>query len=212
MGLDMGNGGCRVHGGGKGAQWGISNPNYKTGKYSKVLSKNLIPDYDKARTNPEYLKLNDEIALVDARLVNLLASVEGKSSSLIFSNLSSVVSKIERSQRAIVRARNISDEEQRQKALENANIDYLDAVTEVVRLIKTGSKEWYIWEDITELIERRRRLVETERKLLVDMQMLVHTQDVIVLLDAVMESVRRNVTDRSIRQSIQSDFVRLTAK
>lgn len=210
MGLAMPNGKCRVHKGG--APTGIAAHNYKTGKYSKVLPRRLIENYEIARSDPEYLKLQDEISLLDSRLLELTSSIDGKASSTIFDELSNTITRTEKAQSILVRSKNILDEEQRQRVREKANIDFLESVNDIARLVKSGAKEWHIWNDIAAVIEQRRRLVETERKLLVDMQMLINTQDVLVLLDALMESVRRNVTDQSIRAEVQKDFVRLTAK
>ena len=126
--------------------------------------------------------------------------------------LNAEVDKIEISQTTILRARNIQDEEQRDKVISRANQDWLEAIAKVTRLVRTGVKEWYIWTDIINLVENRRRLVETERRLLVDMQRLVDTEDVMILLDALMDSVKSNVSDRDTRKAIQSDFLRLTAR
>ena len=210
MGLDMGNGRCRVHGGK--SLSGISHPNYKTGKYVKSLPRRYFENYENALRDPNYLKLSNEIALLDSRLSELISQIDNKTSSTIFGELVSKVNKMEKAQAIIVRSQNIQDEDQRKLVQEKANIDFLESVADIARLSKSGAKEWYIWSDITDLIEKRRRLVETERRLLIDMQMLINTQDVMVLLDAVMESVRRNVTNRNIRQSIQADFIRLTTR
>jgi len=205
--IAMPNGKCRVHGGG--ALSGIAHPNYKDGRHVKNLPKRYLENYGAARSNPDYLKLQDEIALLDARLAELTGSIDEKASYTIFSELNKTVSAMEKARAALLRSQNIKDEERCIKASEKANMDFMESISEIARLVKTGSKEWYIWQDITSLIESRRRLVETERKLLVDMQILVNTQDVMILLDALMESVRRNVTDRNTRQSIQTDFNRL---
>lgn len=210
MAIAMPNGKCRVHGGG--SPTGIAAPNYKHGKYSKTLPRRLIENYEIARGDPEYLKLQDEISLLDSRLLELTGSIDGKTSSIIFDELSDAVNRMEKAQGILVRSQNILDEEQRQKVREKANADFAESINDIARLVKSGAREWHIWNDIATVIEHRRRLVETERKLLVDMQMLINTQDVLVLLDAIMESVRRNVTDKSIRAEVQKDFVRLTTK
>lgn len=209
LGLAMrGKDSCRVHGG-KSLK-GIAHPRYKTGKYSELPDDLLV--YQDLRNNPDYLKLQDEIALIDARLVQLTSNLNGDSSSEIFNQLVSTAKRIENAQAAIIRSQNIQDEEEREKVRIESNQIFLSNVSEIIKQVKVGAKEWYVWDDITSLIEQRRRLVDTERKLLVDTQNLINVQDVMIILDAVMESVRRNVTDQATRQRIQSDYLRYTAR
>jgi len=204
LGLARPNGKCRSHNGS--AASGIAAPNYKHGKYVSNLPKRYLSNFRAAQDNPDYLKLQDDIHLVDARLMELTGSIDEKSSSLIFDKLSAEVSKMEMAQAAVVRSQNITDKETRERMRAKANADYIDSVSELSRLIKRGAKEWYIWHDITDLIEKRRRLVETERKLLVDMQNLIRIEDTFVRFDILMESIRRNVPDRDTRAAIQSDY------
>jgi hypothetical protein len=66
---------CRYHGGA--TPRGIASPNFKHGKYSKDLPKGLIARYEQAAQDPELLALRDEIALLDARMVELMHKLGG---------------------------------------------------------------------------------------------------------------------------------------
>ena len=200
----MGSGCCRVHGGK--SLSGIASPSYKDGLYVKSLPKRYLQNYDQARNNPDYLKLQDSIGVVDARLMELMSGIDEKASSHIFNSLISYVNQMEKSQAVLVRSQNIRDEEQRARVREKANTEFLESINEIARLVKSGAKEWYIWNDITELIEKRRRLVETERRLLVDMNIMVRIEETFTRFNILMESIRRNVPDRNIRAAIQSDY------
>lgn len=197
---------CNVHG--AKSLKGIAHYNLKSGKYSKHLPARIDHNYEQARKNPDYLKLEDEIALIDSRLIELTEKIGAQASSHIFTDLSSQVKKMESAQAVLIRAQNIVNKEQREKVREKANIEFSESLTEITRLVKSGSRDWYIWDDITDLIEKRRRLVETERRLLIDMQMLINLEDAFLRFDILMESIRRNVRDRHIRSAIQSDFNR----
>lgn len=62
---------------------------------------------------------------------------------------------------------------------------------------------------IHELIENRRRLVETERKRLVDMQQMMTAEQAMMLLAAVEAVIRKHVDDRNTLASIGADIARL---
>lgn len=58
---------CAMHGGH--SLIGPAHPNYKSGRYSKLLPGGLAMNYEKGRRDPELLALRDEIALTNARLI-----------------------------------------------------------------------------------------------------------------------------------------------
>ena len=60
------------------------------------------------------------------------------------------------------------------------------------------------------LIEQRRRLVETERKRLVDLQQMMTAEQAMVLL-ATVESIVRKHVDRNTMAAISADIARLVA-
>lgn len=61
------------------------------------------------------------------------------------------------------------------------------------------------------LIENRRRLVETERKRLVDLQQMMTAEQAMTLLAAVEAVVRKHVDDRDTLANIAADIARLVA-
>jgi hypothetical protein len=66
----MENGRCRIHGGLTPS--GFALPQFKTGRYSKVLPEALRHRYEVARDDEDLLSLRDEIALIDLRITDLL--------------------------------------------------------------------------------------------------------------------------------------------
>lgn len=203
---------CRVHGG-KNLR-GISSGTYKTGRYSKyvnVLPKSVLEIYRQVENNPDYLKLKDEIELIDSRLVQLSGQIATRTSSQIFEHLTTEIQRFDQANRRLNRASNIQDESVREREMNKHRQEAAEAMANLRQHIRDGSREWWIWNDILNLIENRRRVVETERKLLIDMQMLIKLEDVAVLADALMASVRENVKDKDVRQRIQTDFIRLTS-
>src|SRR5262245_50957479 len=63
------------HHGGRSPQ-GIALPQTKSGRYSKHLPSRLLATYEEAKRDPEILALRDEVALIDARLAELLKRID----------------------------------------------------------------------------------------------------------------------------------------
>src|SRR5690349_13713695 len=84
-GAPMPNGRCRLHGGKTPS--GIASPQYKTGRYSRVLPTRLQSRYDAARTDAALLELRDDISLLDARLEDLLSRVDTGESGVLWASL-----------------------------------------------------------------------------------------------------------------------------
>src|SRR5438132_9050789 len=59
------NGRCRSHNGG--AKSGIAHPRYTTGKYALSMPTRLLERYRQAVTDPDYLNMQHEMALMQSR-------------------------------------------------------------------------------------------------------------------------------------------------
>lgn len=136
---------CYHHGGKTPS--GIAAPSFRTGRYSKHLPTRLLATYEDAKRDPNLLVLQDELALVDARISFLLSNP-------------------------------------------NQSED--------------------TWEEIRNLIEQRRKLVESERKRLVELQQVVTADQAMLLIRAVVASVREHVRDPAILRAITEDLARLS--
>src|SRR5918992_3542816 len=72
---------CSMHGGK--SLVGPAVNTYRSGRHSRYLPVRMAAKYQEAEHDPELLSLRDQIALVDARLADLLARVDtGESGSL----------------------------------------------------------------------------------------------------------------------------------
>src|SRR3954469_9482211 len=63
---------CTVHGGLTPS--GHASPHFKSGRYSRYLPSRLSERYHEAQADQRLLELREEIALIDARLCDLLAT------------------------------------------------------------------------------------------------------------------------------------------
>ena len=186
----MANGRCRLHGG-KSLPAGIGHPTFKTGKYSKDLPTRLASRYAEALADTELLSLRDDVALVDARISELLARIDKGESGRIWAKLA--VAKTE-----FIAARNAHD------------IPTMDQwLSDILRLIDAGNADWMIVADIVRLQDHKRKLGESERKRLIEMRQIITAEQAAVLLGAITDIIVRNVTDRDTRARISAELTRI---
>ena len=83
-------------------------------------------------------------------------------------------------------------------------------VKNIGRMIEDGNRENDLWIEIFAAVDQRRRLVESERKRLEQMEQLVTVSEMMVLASALLSSIQTHVTDRRALAAISNDFARLT--
>ena len=130
---------------------GPASPNWIDGRYSRVLPLGLVEAYRRSQDDPARLELGAEIALVDARIGELLRGI--------------------------------------------------DQGTE---------EDDATWRVIAELIDRRRKLVESERRRLVQAEQMISAEQALALLALLVEAVHEHVHDRHALRAIVDEYTRLT--
>lgn len=181
---------CRLHGGK--SLSGIAHPKFKHGRRSKSIPARLMGSYSEALTDPQLLELGDEVALIDARLNDMLTRVEQGDSPDLWHQLRATYKDLHK---AIF--------------VEVDQTQMIAALNVMERLINRGIADWAAWQEIQNTIEQRRRLVESERKRLDQMEQLVTVSEMMVLASALLSSVQIHVTDRRALAAISADFTRL---
>lgn len=189
--LAMPNGRCYFHGGKN--LGGIASPTFKHGRYSKFLPVRLLATYKASLSDPDLLALREQVAVLDARLVDVLKRVDTGESSRLWRQLRAAHG-------ALLDARARSD-----TAAMAARLNDLGG------LIGEGVADYAAWADVRALIQERRQVVESERKRMVEMQMMITSDRAMVLLAAVVDTIRRHVTDRSTLAAISADIGSLVA-
>jgi hypothetical protein len=170
---------------------GIASPTFKTGRYSKHLPARLAERYQHAANDPELLALREDVALVDARLEDLLSRVDTGEAGVLWRE----------ARKAYHELREANATHDVKKASE--------AFASLGQWLEKGAGDYAAWDEINRVLEQRRRLVESERKRLIEMEQVITSEQAMVLIAALTESVRRHVTDRPTLAAIQTDFVRL---
>jgi hypothetical protein len=180
----MANGRCRVHGGK--IPHGFALPQTKHGRYSKYLPERLASRYEEAERDPNLLRLDGEIALIDVRLRTVLDGLgRGESPDLW-------------------------------ELLQEVWADYEDgqatAIDRIGGIIAQGIAEQHTWKELRSLIRDRVRLVESERKRLVELNQMITAEQAMLFMAAVVDTVRRYVSDRDALAHIASDLRALSVR
>ncbi len=188
----MPNGRCRMHGGK--APKGVAHPSTIHGRYSKDLPVRLADRFQASQADPDLLNLKLEIALLDARLEELIGrlDVDGAGSQWGYVAM-------------IHAAMN--------QAVDDDSIDELKALVDTLgTAIGRAMQDQQAWSVIGKVIDQRRKLVETEGKRRVAMQDLMDTNQAMMLITAVTESVKRHVHDRDVLSRIGADLREIMAR
>lgn len=183
---------CAMHGGK--SPGGLGSATLKSGKYSKYLPQGLAEKYGAAVTDPEILALNNEIALVDARAMELLDGLNsGEATATLWNKLQKAAAELDAAQRA------------------GDAVKLAMALNDMLELIRRGAAESARWLEIYNLFERRRRLVDSERKRRMDMQTSVNAEQVMLLVRSIADLVNQHVPDRDARSAISTGLANLIA-
>ena len=180
---------CRMHGGQ--SLRGPAHPNFRTGRYSKVLPTRILARYREAEQDADLTSLRSELALVDARMGDLLARVDTGESGALW--------------RAMLQAHRAC-----KRYTERGHVAKMrEALADVESRLDAGVLDYEAWREIQALIEQRRKLADSEARRLVMLQQMISAEQLTVLLGVIVEIVARHITDRQVLSKIATDLQRL---
>jgi hypothetical protein len=179
---------CRMHGGA--SLRGIEHPNFRHGKFAKDLLPRLQQDYYRTLEDSRILALVDEIALLSTRIHDVLRSGEsGKAWKDVHAAWSEVDEAVSE-----------GDAHRLRKGLE-----------EMERTIRSGLRDQRHWEEIGALLERLRKLKDSEFRHRIDSRMAVTTEQLASEVACVLDILKRNVKDPDVMRSINEELRRLVS-
>jgi len=181
------NGRCRMHNGN--AAKGVAAPNFKTGRWSKYVEPELAERYHASLEDSELLSLEDEIALTDALIASALPRLKTRESGAAWGLLRKSIDKLEES---------------------FVNEDY-GKVTILMRqmrdVIDERVEHFAAEAELRTNMEQRRKLSESRRKHLIEMEQMITVEQANLFAGAILDIIRRNVTDKYVLSAIQTEFV-----
>jgi hypothetical protein len=164
---------------------------WKTGRYSKFLPVRLAARYAEAQADGELLALRDDIALVDTRVGELVQRIDAQESDTLWHRLRETWAEVDA-------ARRTGDQP-----------GLMLALTATGQMIRDGAEEQETWQEILVALDQRRKLVESERKRLVEMQQVITTERAMALLGVLVGIIKTHVSDRDVLQAISQDIGKL---
>ncbi len=180
----MANGVCAAHGGK--SPKGIGHPNYRHGEFSRYKPKKLLARINRSLADPEPLKFLADVHLVQARMDELLERLDQQehTSLALWSEANAAFSEFNQ-------ARGRGHVEKMGEQL--ARLD---------RALQAGREDGRLWDEIFRAQERKRRLAESETKRLVLCGKMMPLDELGILIDQIVETIREQVTDRDVLQKI----------
>lgn len=178
---------CAIHGG-KSLR-GIASANFKTGRYSKHLPVGLLDAYQDAINDPELLSVRGDIHLIDTLLLSKLQNLDTGESAQHWIALV----------KHIIEAR---------KAMKSEDYGELSKRLDEMEALADKRRLHYATEDeIIIQVEQRRKLVETEQGMSLKKERAITAEQAMLLVSAMLDSVKRNVSDPTALTAIQADFI-----
>ncbi len=180
---------CRVHGGM--TPRGLASPHYKTGRYSRSLPARLASRYEAARQDGDLLALREDVALLDARLEDLLARVDTGESGALWQRLMTARMELLEAQRT------------------KDHLGQLAALRDILDLISQGHTDYRAWGEMASVLEQRRRLVESERRRLTETHQMITADKAMLLIGAIVGVIKEHVSERDTLSAISRGIEQL---
>lgn len=180
----MVNGRCAVHGGK--TPKGLLSHAWKHGRWSKYLGSRIADVVHEQMADPDRLSMEQELALLDARIAQLVATVGTAESPATWAALQQAM----------------ADFDQAQGQGKPGVAKMHAALAEVRRLATEGAGEAAAWREIADLINRRRVLVESEERRALAMGRAIPADIVLNMLASISSLVVTEVPDPAARRRI----------
>lgn len=180
---------CRMHYGK--LRKGFSSPLAKSGKYSKyILGAEFRERYEEAISSDTLISMMDEIGIIDARTSEIIGKLGTGETSELWD-------KLYKTWVNFMMAVRLGDSETQNNLLGTLN-----------NLITSGHNTSNQWEELFRVVERRRKIVETENKRMATNRDMIPVQQVVFMLNLVIESARVSAlkhADKKTAYAILSD-------
>lgn len=180
---------CRLHGGADGTGAPL-----KHGRRSKLLVQRLRPMFEQALRDTTLIELHEDLAVVEALIADTLKELNETGHAAMWHE---AITQMERMKQA-AREGDTSTLEMSLMMLES--------------VLKNGSGNASREERVLELIERRRRLVETEARRLRDAERSLNEREAMGFMMALLSAVENRVKDAQTRKLIAYDFQMLIGR
>jgi hypothetical protein len=177
---------CRMHGGK--TPRGSASIHFRTGRHSKFVPARLAAKYRDAAQDPELLSLRGELALLDARMAELLGRVDTGEGGAPWDTLQKewATFRLHRSRGDVPKM--------------HTSMAKLDL------LMDRKLTDSAAWAEISAAIEQRRKLVESEQKRMILLQQMLSQEEAMTLMGVLVDIVAKRVADQPTLAQIVADL------
>lgn len=179
---------CRLHGGASPS--GKDHGRYKDGKYAKTLPAGIRDTYEEVQQDDHLTDLREELALIVTRIVEVTEALEDRDSAELWKDIEETFGKFQAARAA----------EDRDEVV--ARLHELEA------LIQEGAEQRSKWQEITDLVERKRKLVDSERQREKALQAYIPIDDFVMSMNVVDSILRRHIDDPETMREIADELKR----
>lgn len=179
------NGRCRMHGGN--SPKGAMSPHFRHGLYSKYLPKTLGQRLDELAANPMTHDLREQTAILDAVMISNLQEWAAGGGGVVWEDLNKK-----------------RTEYMRATARKDTRL-MVQIVNEVMEIIVAGHSKLIASRELRETVEDRRKITESERRRRIEEKSMIPVEQVVTVLVAIGDSIRRHIRDEDARNAVVSD-------
>ena len=183
---------CNIHGGktlrGKAHPAFKDGRRSKAGRYGDALPERLFDAYTRTIDDPHVIHLTSELALLDARMHELLAQIDQ-------GDPMTALQEIKEAYDAFAAQETKGDVSGMSAALDELRTAILKERPD------TG-----VWAQIIEIVDARRRVANTQRRIIMDEQNVVTAAQAMTLAQTLVSIIRDRVRDPNVLQAIKEDF------
>jgi len=183
---------CRFHGGK--SPKGIASPHFKHGRLSKYMPDKLAARYDEALSDDDLMALRNEIALLDARLAELLETIHTGESGPAWGQLRDL------------------HKDMKDALVQGDPQTIAERLKDMDELIDIGVRRGAMWQEIYDVAERMGRLKQTEHKRLQAMHQMITVERAMAMVARMTQVVVNNVDDPDTKLAIVSELRELTLR
>lgn len=156
--------------------------------WTRLIGKRLLSAFEKAILDPKLISLRQEIALIDLRITELKERQKKGETLARWQYVNNFAAELEKQATAL------DGPELKAKMQELAH--------RLAAVARAGEADYDTWDHVKDLIERRRRLVSTERKYEEMEKLLVPVSQLVLLFNYLHEAILAVIPERSIQRQL----------
>lgn len=184
---------CKSHGGN--ALKGPEHPKFIHGKYSRYLRRDILDAYLRFREQEDMYTQVEEIALLDARISLLVEGLDNKDGLRLFDNLADIMLDMQEMVK--------TEEEIKHKDMQMV----ADRLSSVVSEAKSERRRW---QEVYDVMDIRRKLIESDRKRMLEQQEYLTKQQALMMITSVMSIIHNNIEDAAALRTIRAQLDELS--